>query len=142
MTAHCISKTNQTLIVFKDPKAKSKMEVRNPTSRSVELHRVDGCLIDDGIRCDWKLVDEGTGREVYIELKGKGISHAVDQIVSSVVRLSRPGCDVRFAYVVCTKSPLASAEIQILQKRLMKNYGIKLRVKKTVYSELLENMIS
>lgn len=143
----CISVVNDAVIQFSDLRTKSKMNVLNPSLIKVERHKVDGCLIaDNTIRCDWKFVvigEDETRSEVYIELKGKDISHAVEQIVNSVKKLS--DCyNKKFiiGYVICTRSPVSSSEIQVMQKKLQRDHKIKLRIKKTVHTEDIDKVIA
>ena len=62
----------------------------NPTEREVEKIEVDGCVITEGIRCDWlvRLNDATSKEEIYVELKGSDVYHAVEQLQASVERLS------------------------------------------------------
>jgi hypothetical protein len=51
----------------------------NPTEREVERIEVDGCAITEGKRCDWLvLLDDAISKEeIYVELKGSAVYHAV-----------------------------------------------------------------
>lgn len=139
MTA-CIVKTNHKIIVFSENK--SRFEVSNSGKQDLERHKVDGCLINDGIRCDWKLVQVGSAKEAYIELKGGDIEHAVDQIVQAVRSLTADVAACKVGYIVCTRSPLASAAIQALTKRVRKECNLVLRVKKTVCRATVEEVFN
>ncbi len=66
-------------IVFKDPgNSRCRMIFLNPNQRKVAKITVDGCKIKDGKRCDFMLVTDT--EENYIELKGKNVLHACEQI--------------------------------------------------------------
>jgi hypothetical protein len=64
---------------------------------------VDGGLIQEGQRCDFALSVNSEGKIYFIELKGSDISHAADQIRSTIEKLSGSLKDiVIFARIVCT----------------------------------------
>lgn len=126
----CIESTKNKILVFSENK--SRLEVHNSAQEDLERHKVDGCLVTKGVRCDWKLVQVLSQREAYIELKGGNIEHAVEQIVESVKALTSNAASNKVGYVICTRSPLASTAIQSLAKRVKRDFNIILRVKKTV----------
>lgn len=128
--AACIVPTNNKILVFSENK--SRLELANNAQEDLERHQVDGCLITAGRRCDWKLVQVSSEKEAYIELKGGDIAHAVDQIVDSVKGLTGNAAANKVGYIICTRSPLATTEIQKLAKKVKKDFNIILRVKKTV----------
>lgn len=57
---------------------------RNPDRKTICHYKIDGCLIKDGIRCDDLLLVPGDQKSLFIELKGKDLLHAVDQIDRSI----------------------------------------------------------
>lgn len=136
----CITKTNNKLVVFSENK--SKFEVVNKHGRDLERHSVDGCLIVKGERCDFKLVDVDTKREVYIELKGSDVQHAVSQILTSVDALAGSKSDAKTAYIICTRNPLSSTAVAILVKKVRQSHNVILRVKKTIYSASAEEVFN
>ena len=83
---------------------------------ATKLH-VDGCQIDDdGVRCDYLVVSEKG--ENYIELKGSDINHAVKQITRTIQSLSQnPKEASKRSFVISTRCPLSSAEIQVIEKK-------------------------
>lgn len=134
----CITKTNNKRIVFSENK--SKFEVVNDSESELERHQVDGCLITDGVRCDWKMVEPKSGKEVYIELKGANVEHAVSQIVASIEKLTNSKAQPKVGYVICTRSPLSSSAIQGLVKKVRQSHNLTLRVKKTVFSATVDQV--
>ncbi|MBV7569663.1 hypothetical protein [Pseudomonas sp. PDM27] len=140
MTAHCIVPTKNPILTFEEQK--SVLQVVNKARRQLERHQVDGCLIVNGIKCDWLLVDSVSGREIYIELKGSDIKHAVDQICATVAALTKNVKDIKLGYVICTKCPLDSTAVQRLKKSVLMSHKIKLKVQKTVHREDIEAMIA
>jgi hypothetical protein len=92
----------------------------------VEKIEVDGCAITEGVRCDWLLrLDDVTSKEeVYVELKGRGVPHAIQQLRGSIDRLSekkhrRP----KRAIIVFTRNPMSGTDIQIHQAKFLKSFG-------------------
>ncbi|MEJ5279466.1 hypothetical protein WH299_09330 [Pseudomonas sp. MYb541] len=140
MTAHCIVPTKNPILTFEEQK--SVFQVLNKGRRNLERHQVDGCLIVDGIKCDWLLVDTDSGREIYIELKGSDIKHAVDQICETIGALTKSAKDVKLGYVICTKCPLDSTAVQRLKKAVLLSHKLRLRVQKTIHREDIEAMIA
>ncbi|MFK0032961.1 hypothetical protein [Pseudomonas monteilii] len=139
MSASCITLTNKSIEKFEENR--STFKVHNKSRRNLARHQVDGCLIKSGIKCDWLLVEEDSKTEIYIELKGSDIEHAVEQICKTVEQLSTPKSK-RWGYVICTRSPLSTTEIQRAAKNVAKSHRVTLRVRKTVHEEDIENLIS
>lgn len=140
MTAHCIVPTQNPILTFEEQK--SIFQVVNKGRRPLERHQVDGCLIVDGVKCDWLLVDTTSGREIYIELKGSDIKHAVNQICATVNALTKNSAEVKLGYVICTKCPLDSTAVQRLKKSVLMSHKLKLKVHKTIHREDIEAMIA
>ncbi|MBH3339064.1 hypothetical protein I5L51_08075 [Pseudomonas mendocina] len=115
MNAACIVSRTDTRLVFSENK--SIFRVNNNNRRVLSCHTVDGCLVLEGARCDYLLVDDETRSEIYIELKGCDLKRAVHQLCASVVELTKSKAMKKKGYVICTRSPLSSTEIQIMQKK-------------------------
>lgn len=66
--------------------------------------QIDGCLIIDGIKCDYLLIDCIENKAYFIELKGSDFLHAINQISRSIEYLNNEisNCSV-FARIVLTK---------------------------------------
>jgi hypothetical protein len=81
----CRTKSHQQLFVFEENK--SKLTLENERQVESESVRVDGCEIkDETVRCDYLL--STAHLEMYIELKGQDIDHAIIQIENTIKRLS------------------------------------------------------
>ena len=72
----CISETTDSQIKFEENKR--KIIFRNPQRLPYERVDVDGCTINDGVRCDKLLLSADEREERYIELKGTDVMHAID----------------------------------------------------------------
>ncbi|MCD8435121.1 hypothetical protein LNJ03_07385 [Tenacibaculum dicentrarchi] len=124
----CIEISNDKIIVFKDPgNNKCEMRFLNPSQLEVSKIRVDGCKITDGKKCDFMLLANKT--ENYIEIKGKHVTYACEQIEATINKLSNDikKC-VKNSFVVSTGSPNVSGKVQILKKKFKKSYNSTLKI--------------
>ena len=81
-TVHeCVKEVRQTNITVKEHGR--RINFINQTGDRFHLARVDGCLVRDGARADYIVTKIGVG-SVIIELKGKDIRHAFDQILATL----------------------------------------------------------
>jgi hypothetical protein len=79
---------------------KRKITFLNHNRRMIRKIKVDGCVFEKGdstLRCDYAL-DPGNGVEIYVELKGSDIEHAVKQLESTITQISK---DARKAKKLC-----------------------------------------
>lgn len=75
----------------------------NRTEKKLCCYKVDGGVIQEGQRCDYALVNNGESKVYFIELKGTDISHAADQIRSTIEKLiGNLKGKVVLARIVCT----------------------------------------
>lgn len=108
---------------------KRKFIVSNPQRKTVYRIKVDGCLIMEGVKCDYLFeVDNPISNVFYVELKGKDINHAFKQIEATVKfckeahqsKLIRKEC-----HIVTSSSPnLLTTESLNLKVMLKKQYGV------------------
>lgn len=110
---------------------KSKITFLNPNQDQILLIRVDDCVIKDyeTLRCDYAIVpcDEV---EIYVELKGSDISHAVKQIESTIRLLSNNSQKTKkLCFVVSTRVPKQSTSVQQLQRQFKKKFNASFRIK-------------
>lgn len=116
---------------------RSKMIFENPNRREICLLEVDGCGIQEGLRCDYALTAEENIEEFYIELKGSDVKHAFDQLETTMQKLSdnlynQP----KFCFIISTCCPLDGPQIQIMRKQMHK-YQAKLIIKNREYTHVL-----
>jgi hypothetical protein len=110
---------------------KSKITFLNPNQDQILIIRVDNCVIkdDETLRCDYAIVpcDEV---EIYVELKGSDISHAVKQLESTIKFLSNnPQKMKKLCFVVSTRVPKQSTSVQQLQSQFKKKFNASFRIK-------------
>lgn len=138
MMERCIVATNNPIEKFEE--RRSVLNIKNAARRDLLRLRVDGCLIVEGRRCDWLLIDSKTETEIFIELKGVDVTEGIKQLCSSVDALSKKP-PKKYGYIVCTRCPISSPAVQKLQKTLLRTHSMTLRVKTTVHTEDIEKLI-
>jgi len=137
MCAHC-EKTKRKIIKVKENA--SAFEILNDNGRSIIKTKIDGCKITNGIRCDWHFEDALSQQEIFVELKGKNVSHGYNQIEATVLAISK-NIKTNQAFIVCTKCPpLLDSKSQILKVRARKN-KIALTIKSSIFSGAIESLI-
>ncbi len=125
---NCISVKNDKIISFKENK--SCFRFINPEQKKVKCILVDGCAITDGIRCDHLLID-ANDTEHFIELKGRDIKHAVEQLKASIMQLSA-NRGMKYSFVVSTRCPLSGTDIQNFRKKFKQGYNSELIIKNLI----------
>lgn len=107
---------------------RSKFRLHNPNRASIKIVQVDDCVIKEGIRCDYLLVLPSE-QEVYVELKGSDVKHAVEQISRSIGLLT---CNchavVKLCFIASTRCPINSTEIQNLKRKFRQKYNAQLTI--------------
>lgn len=104
---------------------KRKFTLHNPCEKTVAKVKVDGCLLLTGKRCDYLFeIDQPISKVIYLELKGRNIEDAYEQLVSTVEQfrgvhasVSKKTCCVVAATVPKTTSASQQQDIK-LKKRL------------------------
>ncbi|MCX5965163.1 MAG: hypothetical protein NT070_19165 [Cyanobacteria bacterium] len=125
----CEEYKSDTRLVLQENK--SKITFLNPNQYQILIIRVDDCVIKDKeiLRCDYAIVpcDEV---EIYVELKGSDISHAVKQIESTIRLLSDdPQKIKKLCFVVSTRVPKHSTSVQQLKSQFKKKFNASFRIK-------------
>ena len=130
---NCRKISSQKLFVYQE--MRSKLILENVDSIESTSITVDGCEInDDTIRCDFMHIAKGI--EFYIELKGQDLEHALEQIKSTIFRLStnvKKGNKI--SYIICTRRPMSSSEIQNHRPEFRKKFNSKLEIKSSPFKD-------
>ena len=129
----CKEECTDTKIVFQDGASKSKMCFSNPSRKSVQKIRVDNCLIKEGKRCDFLLIDDNNV-EYFIELKGKQVEYACTQLMETIKKITRDMSVLKHAFVISSACPLTTTEVQVYKSMFKRIYNSQLHVK-NVYCE-------
>lgn len=127
----CEQHTSDSKIVLQENK--SKITFLNPNQHQILKIKVDGCVLKDNetLRCDYALVPS-IDVEIYVELKGSDISHAVKQVESTIQLLSDNIKKIKkLCFVVSTRVPKQTTSIQQIQSQFKKKFNASFRVKNT-----------
>lgn len=129
----CRTTSKNKIFVFSEQRSQLTLKNKDEVS-SIKIH-VDGCEIDDdGIRCDYLHLAKEI--EIYIELKGQDILHAMNQIKRTISLLgSTNKTQKRISYIICTRSPLASTEIQNFDRQFRSQFNSKLIVRSSPFTD-------
>ncbi len=135
----CRENTSNPKILVKENR--SEITFLNPDRIKVVKIKVDGCVIkkdSPDLRCDYMLLipkkdnTKEVDIEIYIELKGCAVNHAVDQIKSTIRKLSAsPAKSRKFCFIISTRVPKQGTDIQKLQIQFKKEFNASFRVKNT-----------
>ena len=137
----CSEKISHKNILIEEKKS-SKIIFTNENSTEVTKVQVDGCLDIQGIKCDWLLIINEPYIEIYIELKGSDVEHAFNQIENTIKIVSKNYKTVlKYCYIITTRCPITSTQIQVKAKSFKKNYNAVLKVKKTGSNESFNTFI-
>ena len=83
---NCTIETTDKILVLEENKRKCIFS--NPENLNLIKIIVDGCQITEGTRCDFLVLDQQKN-EYFVELKGKDIPHAIEQLLLSFVNLQK-----------------------------------------------------
>jgi hypothetical protein len=107
-----------------------KVVFLNPERTPVKKVKVDGCLITANVpKADYVVAMPGV-IDVIVELKGKDIYHAKDQILATLpFWQAHPPFSAKIAaLIVCTKSPMSASELQVMKKKIRIQHHLWLEV--------------
>jgi hypothetical protein len=133
----CERRTTDRAIVLRENQ--SKISFENPQQLEICLLAVDDCAITEGIRCDYALKGEAIEAEFYVELKGRDVKHAFEQLEATIQQISEdPQQTVKCCFITSTRCPLSGPEIQTMQKRMKQMYNARLIIKNRQHTHVLE----
>ena len=119
---NCIETIRDSKVKVTDPGTARSAILLNPERVRVRRVRVDSCLAPKGsVAADW-VVSKPRVVDVIVELKGKNVDHAVDQIEATLKFWSKH-CEhttrqVIGAWIVCSEYPRASLKVARYRERL------------------------
>jgi|GEM_PF-353223 len=142
--ANCCFDDDCKVIVFRDT-GRQKLTIKNDQRFKFKKIIVDGCVITEQNspgekKCDFLLSipDHPNCNEYYIELKGSDIKHAVEQIYSTIQKLSSvKSMQMKKGYIICNKSPMSSTHIQKIQKQAREQFNLVLVVRCSPHIDIL-----
>lgn len=125
----CSENTKNKIIVLTDKGSYGKMTFNNPSQKNITKIRVDGCLIKDGRKCDYLVINHDQ-TEHFVELKGTKIYDACEQIELTIKALSKSiHKKLKYSFIVSSACPLITTDVQKLKIHFKKNYNCILTVK-------------
>lgn len=131
----CTVCTTESKIVLKE--RKSTFEIENSNNIEVKKIQVDGCLIPDQYeKCDWIIeLKNPVQKAFFIELKGCKLAKAISQLISTLLLTNETYANhKKECFIVTTRVPRTSPEIQRKRKELYKHTGTTLIVKNRKYT--------
>lgn len=141
-TDYCDSRKT---IVVRDSGNSQEYRVTNVSSKEFCKIRVDNCLIREGEKCDYLILNCQDKLAFFVELKGQDLKKALAQINSSISILMDEIQDFKiYARIVLNRTPTpdinSSIEIK-LKKRLKKHNGDNSREFVKYMSQVLQESI-
>ena len=138
----CSEKISHKNILIEEKKS-SIIVFINENSIELTKVQVDGCLDIQGVKCDWLLIINEPYIEIYIELKGSDVEHAFAQIENTMKIVSKNYKTVlKYCYIITTRCPITSTQIQVKAKSFRSKYNAVLRIKKTGCNENINALIT
>ena len=132
----CESLSEQKALVFKEKQ--SKMIFNNPAKKKLRRIQVDGCLELQGAKCDYLMISPAE-TEHFVELKGGDVKHSTRQLESTILAISLEAKKaLKHCFVISTRCPLLSPEIQNLKKKFKNNFNSTLTIKNFVCEFLVD----
>jgi hypothetical protein len=121
--------------IFKFEEQRSSLTLENKDQVESTRIIVDGCEIDDSdVKCDYLHIAKDV--EMYIELKGQDLLHAMKQIERTMKLLSSNfQKQPKVSYIICTRSPLTSTEIQNYDRQFRIKFNSKLIIKSSPHKD-------
>jgi len=132
----CETRVNNKKILLKDKRSKSniKMYFLNKKQSYIRKIAIDGCVLEQETSCDFLMIPIDIDVEYLIELKGHNIEQALKQLKATIEKVSKDKKkQYKLCFIITTRSPITSAEIQNYQKQFKRQYNSKLIVKESGY---------
>lgn len=125
---NCEEITDDIKIVLKEER--SKITFLNNLKNDVRKIKIDDCLIKEGPRSDYLLIDN-SDTYYWVELKGTDIRHAIEQLKATIIKFNVKK-NQSYSFVIPTKvNPSLSTTIQINKRYFIKHFKSILIVKNT-----------
>lgn len=117
---NCETLIKDTKIVLKEKQ--SKITFINNDKQNIRKIIIDNCFIKEGIRCD-NLLILSNNIEIFVELKGCDVEHAIKQIERTIEIASMDKKEQKkISFIVSTRNPLTGADIQNYKVQFKKKY--------------------
>ena len=108
-----------------------KFIIKNDSRFNINKVKVDNCYIKNGLRCDYLfeiISNKLTIKVFYLELKGKDVNHAVEQLKETLKYCQEKHNNkiTKQCYIVVSKFPSSNASAQLLKKKFRKENKVQL----------------
>jgi len=103
---------HQKEFICRDPGEKRVYRVINPNGKfDVRKYKLDGKLVKNKTCCDFTVINDTSRMVYYVELKGRDVGKAVDQLIAGerICRIELQGY-LSFYRIVSSKSPTVRME--------------------------------
>jgi len=129
----CRTTSKNKIFIFSEKR--SHLTLKNADAVKSTKILIDGCEInDDGIRCDYLHLAKDI--EMYIELKGQDLVHAMNQIKRTIGLLgAQEKTQKRICYIICTRCPITSTQIQIYDRQFRSKFNSKLIIRSSPFTD-------
>jgi len=105
--------------------------INNKSRLTINKVTVDGCYISKGVKCDYlfEIIDNEIKNVFYVELKGKDIEHALDQLETTLKHcISIHKKFDRSCYIVASRVPKTTTSTQKQKKEFKRKNGVMLYI--------------
>jgi len=116
-----------------------KFTIENNSKHNINKVTVDGCYITSGKRCDYLfelLPNENVETVFYVELKGKDIAKAIEQLEATVKICAtiHKGLE-KCSFIVASRVPKSGTSTQIFKKEFKKRNKHLLKISTNLHTE-------
>ncbi len=102
---------------------KRKITFINNSKSAIRKIRIDNCVITEGLRCDWLVIDESM-IEYFVELKGSDVKHAVKQLTTSIEKVSQDKRrQKKYCFIVSSRIPKTGTDILKWKKEFKRDFN-------------------
>lgn len=121
MTAHCTKYVTHSQVKVEENKRKAVF--RNVSGDEYAISKIDNCIVTSGIRTDY-LVSKVGSASVLVELKGRNVEHACDQLFASAGHGDvKPLLEANLGFlIVCSKFPRFDTYVLKAKSRAAKDF--------------------
>ena len=116
---NCTTEITDRILVLEENKRKCVFS--NPQNNILTKVVVDGSQITEGVKCDFLVLDHNAN-EYFVELKGKDIPHALEQLESTIKQLSSTNNILKTAIIVTSRYPSNDTTMQRAKAFFKKKY--------------------
>jgi len=127
---NCIENTNNKIVVCEENG--KRVVFNNPNRKQIVKTKIDGCKVDNEKICDYLVTYLSV--ENFIELKGSKVEEAFEQLKNCILKFGdEQSYETRNSYVISSRSPLTTAEIQNYKVKFKSKFNSSLIVKNKYY---------